>query len=169
MLFIDCELPLSLEYTCFFCVFVCFHRKLELLLLLSSLSLLLLLLLFYVLFCFHRNWYICPGWIVFLEETCQKCGKQPSFFFFFFFFFFEAISLGVYASCSEFIFLSLLLIYKSVANLIKTKVGNNTASNFSSSFRPRNFGWTLARFFHWENNKTHNCYPINFNDRTRKI
>ena len=51
----------------------------------------------------------------------------------------------------------------------KLKVGNNTDSNFSSSFRPRNLGGTYARFFHCENNKTHIRYPINLNDQTRKI
>ena len=41
----------------------------------------------------------------------------------------------------------------------KTKVGNNTASNFSSSFRPRKLGGTFTCFFHCENNKTHSRYP----------
>ena len=48
-------------------------------------------------------------------------------------------------------------------------VGNNTASNFCSSFRPQNLGGTLAHFFQRENNKTHSCYPINLNGQIRKM
>ena len=49
------------------------------------------------------------------------------------------------------------------------KVGNKTASNFSSSFRPQNLGGTFTHFFHHENDKTYSCYPINLNGQTRKI
>ena len=74
--------------------------------------------------------------------------------------------------CSEFIFFIYFFFFAYLQNCSefnKTKVGNNTASNFSSSFRPRNLGGTFARFFHRENNKTHNRYPINLNGQTRKI
>ena len=61
-----------------------------------------------------------------------------------------------------FFFFSIVYLQKC-SKFNTTKVGNNTASNFSSSFRPQNLGGTFARFFHCENNKTHSHYPINLN------
>ena len=41
----------------------------------------------------------------------------------------------------------------------KTKLGNNIASNFSSSFKPRDLGVTFTRFFHRECNKNTQSLP----------
>ena len=57
------------------------------------------------------------------------------------------------------IYISFFIAYlQKCSEINKTKLGNNKASNFSSSFRPRNLGGTFARFFHRENNK--NTQPL---------
>ena len=51
----------------------------------------------------------------------------------------------------------------------ETNLGNIMASNFSSSFRPRDLGGSLHAPFTMNITKTHSHYPITLNGQTRKI
>ena len=80
----------------------------------------------------------------------------------------KLVKMAFLFNCSEFIFLSLLLIYRSVTKLIKWSLTTTQQETLVLPSDLKTWVGPLHTSFTRSITKTHSHYPINLNDQTRK-